>query len=144
MITGRPFPLGVICNIYCPRRALSVPTAPSRLWHLCAMWFLDPKMEADRRKVPTCSFTSSWLTGFLVGCAAQEPCLWSGGLCIMEQSVSIVHTNTQIHTNLAHFLDRKFRPYTIMKDIALPCLRLEVKRVLFRHLRVFMLACLQH
>lgn len=50
----------------------------------------------DRRQTVE-RFTSSWLTGFLVGYAAQEPCLWSGGPCIMEQSISIVHTHTDTH-----------------------------------------------
>lgn len=59
----------------------------------------------------------------------------------MEQSISIAHTHTQTHTNSAHFLDRKFRPYTSMKDTALPCLQSEVKRVLFRRPWVCVCAC---
>ncbi len=142
MITGETFPLGVICNIYCPWCTLSAPMAPSRLWLLCVRCgFWTSRYEADRRKVPACSFTSSWLPGCLVGCAAQESCLRSGGLCIMEQSISIVHTHRHTRTNSLHFLDRKFRLYTTTKDTALPCLRSEVKRVLFRRPWVCVCVC---
>lgn len=61
------------------------------------------------------------------------------GLCIMEQSISTAHTHT--HANPTHFLDRKLRPYTTTKDTAVPCLRSEVKRVLFRRLWVCVCAC---
>lgn len=100
MITGQTFPLGVIYDIYCPRRALSAPLAPSRLRLLCLHcgFFWIGRCEAGRRKVPACSFTSSWLTGRSVGCAAQESCLWSGGLCIMEQSIPMAHTHMRACT----------------------------------------------
>lgn len=47
-------------------------------------------------------------------------------------TVHLYSAHTETHTELANFLDRKFRPYTTTKDTALSCLQSEVKRVLFR------------
>lgn len=87
MITGEPFPRGVICNIYCPWCALSALMAPLRLRLLCVRCgFLDQQIQGKtwERFLRVTSPPAGWR-------AAQEPCLWSAGLCIMEQSVSIAH-----------------------------------------------------
>lgn len=149
MITGEPFPLGVICNIYCPWCALSAMMAPSRLRLLCVCCgFWTSRYEADGRKVPTCCFTSSWLTGCLLGCAAQEPCLWSGGLCIMEQSVSIAQTHAHRHTqtepisltgSTGHIQPRR-TPLSLVCHLKWSAYCSVVRGCVF----VLVLACLQH
>ena len=123
MITDKPFPLGVIWDIYWPWFALWAPLAPSRLRVCYGLW--TGRYEADRRKVPIWSFTSSWLTGCSAGCAAQEPCLWSGGLCIMEQSIYMANTHTCTHTHELYSFPRQEVQaiYTSTKDTVLPCLR---------------------
>lgn len=100
--------------------------APFRLWLLCVLWVLDQQLEGRRDK--SC-YMYSWRTGCLAACAAQEPQLWSMHYgTIHFSSTAREHTHTQ-----AHFLGRKFKLCTTTKDTALPCLRSEVKRVLFRH-----------
>lgn len=115
MITDEPFPLGVICNIYCSWCALSAPMAPSRLWLLCERCgFWTSRYKTDRRKVLCCTRAL-----FVVWRAMHY-----GTVHFYS-----THTHTDTHTNSAHFLDRKLRPYTTMKDAALPCLWSEVKRI---------------
>lgn len=69
---------------------------------VCALWFFWTSRyirQTEKKKgsyhVP--SPPAGWQAAWLVP-PAQEPCLWSGGLCIMEQSISIAHTYRHTHT----------------------------------------------
>lgn len=111
---------------------------------VCAVWFfLDQQIyKADRKKkrfLP-CTFTPSWLTGCLVGssCTRALFVVWRA---MHYGTVHIYSAHTHTHRNSAHFLDRKFRRRATTKDTALPCLRSEVKRVLFRRPWVYICVC---
>lgn len=138
MITGKPFPLGVICHIYWPWCALCKLVVPSRLWLQCVIYGLwTSRYEADRRKVPICSFTSSWLC-----CTKASFVVWRAmhyGIVHLYSE----HASTQ--KNPTHFLDRKLRQY-ISTPLSLVC---DLKwsphcSVVCGCVFVCMLACVQH
>lgn len=131
MITGQPFPLGVICNIYCPLMfSISTDGAFEAVASVCALWFLDQQIEGRKEKGSYMSLhlqLADRLLGWLC-CTRALFVVWRA----MHYG-TVRFYRTQTHTNMANFLDRKYTPYTTTKDTALPCLLSEVKRILFRH-----------
>lgn len=65
-----------------------------------ALWFLDQQIQT-REKVPTCSFTSSWLTGCLVGLrCTRVPVCGLEGYALWNSPFKIAHTHK--HTQKTH------------------------------------------
>lgn len=150
MIRGKSAPLGVICNIYYTRHAPCALKAPWRLWLLCALYgFWTSRYEADSRKVPTCTFTSSWLMGRTVCCAAQGPRLWSGAMHYgTVQLYTQAHTRARTHaptllissTGSSGHIQPQRTPRSLVRDLKWNAYCSVVRGCVF----VLVLACLHH
>lgn len=86
MITGEPFPLGVICYIYYSRFVVSALMAPARLWRMNALWFLDQGIRGRQEKSSSMKFHPqladrqlSWLAILHKGlvCGLDGYALWN-------------------------------------------------------------------
>lgn len=100
---------------------------------VCALWFLDEQIRGRREKGSYMLLHLQLADGLLAWlcCTRALFVVWR----VMHYGTVrfySTHARTPTHTNRAHFLDRKYRPYTTTKDTALPCLPSEVKRILFR------------